>query len=350
MKKTTSLHNNESGLVAIVVTMILIILMSLIVMSFTRVAIREQRQVTDRQLNTLAYYAAESGVNDAREWIRSATGPVPDKENCDDIPGADSRLDGPGGSVSYSCVLINPGPTSLEYGNIGIGEPKVIPIDRRSTGNVGTLNIYWQDVDAEGNFSNCPSGPNSFPRSWPSNQCSPGMLQIDLVGGLGGSFSRDNLLNRTMTVFVRPRSGGAVNSINVNNYMGFGNQGGLVDGSCDAGAGDPKYCRINLTNIDSNVAYLKVTPLYRDASLTVRNNGNRIFGAQVLVDSTGKASDILRRIQVRIAANDQNGTYPDAAIESSESLCKQFSVAPPDLLIDGSDVATNPCRATIVVP
>jgi hypothetical protein len=176
------------------------------------------------------------------------------------------------------------------------------------------------------------------------------MLQIDLVGGLGGSFSRDNLLNRTMTVFVRPRSGGAVNSINVNNYMGFGNQGGLVDGSCDAGAGDPKYCRINLTNIDSNVAYLKVTPLYRDASLTVRNNGNRIFGAQVLVDSTGKASDILRRIQVRIAANDQNGTYPDAAIESSESLCKQFSVAPPDLLIDGSDVATNPCRATIVVP
>jgi len=66
---TESLQRNQSGMVSIMVTMILMIVMSLIVVGFAQVSRRNQRVALDRQLSTQAFYAAESGVNDAREFL-----------------------------------------------------------------------------------------------------------------------------------------------------------------------------------------------------------------------------------------------------------------------------------------
>ena len=48
------------------------IVMSLIVLGFAQISRRNQRESLDRQLSTQAFYAAESGVNDARELITTA--------------------------------------------------------------------------------------------------------------------------------------------------------------------------------------------------------------------------------------------------------------------------------------
>ena len=63
------LKNNEQGLVAIVVTLIIMLVLTLIVTGFAQLARREQREALDRQLASQALYAAESGVNAAEAAV-----------------------------------------------------------------------------------------------------------------------------------------------------------------------------------------------------------------------------------------------------------------------------------------
>jgi Tfp pilus assembly protein PilX len=60
-------EDKQAGMVAIMVTMILMIVISLIVVGFAQISRRNQRQALDRQLSTQAFYAAETGVNDASD-------------------------------------------------------------------------------------------------------------------------------------------------------------------------------------------------------------------------------------------------------------------------------------------
>ena len=48
-------------------------------------------------------------------------------------------------------------------------------------------------------------------------------------------------------------------------------------------------------------------------------------GVQPAVDSTGRASNLFRRVEARLQIGD-DFAYPDNAIELLNSLCKDFSV------------------------
>jgi hypothetical protein len=64
-------------------------------------------------------------------------------------------------------------------------------------------------------------------------------------------------------------------------------------------------------------------------------NQLNISGAQTLIDSTGKAQDVLRRIQVRVSTHDSYDIPSGTA--AAGSICKQISVAP-----EGSTGSPNP--------
>lgn len=49
---------------------------------------------------------------------------------------------------------------------------------------------------------------------------------------------------------------------------------------------------------------------------------------QVSIDATGKAADVLRRVQVRRGVGNFNG-YPDYALETADELCKRLHVTGP---------------------
>ncbi|HET6924792.1 MAG TPA: pilus assembly PilX N-terminal domain-containing protein, partial [Candidatus Saccharimonadales bacterium] len=65
MNKQQSIRGDERGMVSIMVTLVMIIVITLIVIGFAQVVRRNQRETLDRQLSTQAYYAAETGINDA---------------------------------------------------------------------------------------------------------------------------------------------------------------------------------------------------------------------------------------------------------------------------------------------
>ena len=99
------------------------LVISLIVLGFAQIARRNQRQSLDRQLSTQAFYAAETGVNDAANLVKSAAS-VPAKTSCTDTGGGfysalpSSNIDATN-KVTYTCLMVNPAPGSLVYSNVG---------------------------------------------------------------------------------------------------------------------------------------------------------------------------------------------------------------------------------------
>jgi hypothetical protein len=77
-------------------------------------------------------------------------------------------------------------------------------------------------------------------------------------------------------------------------------------------------------------AYMRLTPLYNGAHFRVtmsQNGSERKFdGIQPLVDSTGRANDIFRRVVSRVNLTDTSFPYPDAAVDLMGNLCKSFSI------------------------
>lgn len=383
------LRDNEQGFAAILVTIVLLIVVSLITTGFAIQMRKEQQAALDNQLSAQAYYAAESGVNDYARLIKQyvATKPVPtsvtelnsylsDLNSGSCTPSATGIYSSlrplannltSGGGVKYTCVTVNASPTELQYGNIG-STSQIIPI--RATNTVDTLKITWQPtvgVSGSNPTAGCPSGAgiDSFPATSNWN-CPLSVVRIDLVPTpLGSTYTLSSLQATTMTAFFVPTPqgsgaegcirymGGNDNSANCsgsdhtqsNQYGDLANQGAVVGADCtDGGGGSAPSCTMVITNLSSNSYGLRISTIYGAASVNIKgytggstsSNPVELSGAQVVIDSTGLAQDVLHRIQVRIpvGASAAGDTF-NAAIQSAESLCKQFQTAPPAVYNSG---------------
>jgi Tfp pilus assembly protein PilX len=75
--------SRESGITSIVVVFVLIVLLSLIGIGFTKVMNRSLQSSASNQQATAANYAAQSGVNDALSYLK--TQPSAAATKCDDL-------------------------------------------------------------------------------------------------------------------------------------------------------------------------------------------------------------------------------------------------------------------------
>lgn len=341
MRKETSqrpkLLSREQGMISIMTTMVLMIVISLIVLGFAQISRRNQKESLDRQLSTQAFYAAETGVNDARELIQNAVGAgteVAEKTGCTDsgAGGFYSSLNpvlDAAANVKYSCLLVDPSPDVLRYSDVGTTSI-IVPVNSESGEPFSRIKLDWQTKNPIDNPNdNCPI---SLPASAGNGQflptaswaCGYGVLRFDLVP-TSGPLSVDGLRNSTMTTFAVPfRSGGtttmpyAASVANVNNAKGV---------SCSNSS-----CSLTINTLNANSYYLRISSLYRNVSLQVSGaNASgaelEIKGAQAVIDSTGRAQDVLRRIQVNVPLSATSlNQLSDYAIQSTDALCKRFSV------------------------
>lgn len=344
----SNIRSNEKGLVSITVTVILMLVISITVLSFAQIIRREQRQALDNQLSSQAFYAAESGINDARRFIATlGTATPPPKTLC-----------GPEGvytatalpmtidaatNTSYSCLLINGSPKSLKYDVSTSEASKIIPI-RTEGAAIKDLEISWSPSTNNDPLNGCPSRISSnLPAAnrwtwmsptatlWPCKGY--GIVRIDITptnASVTTPLSREPLMANTFTAFLTP----TVNGTGSVNYRGGGNinggdtnQGARPEARCDT-----TTCKITILGLGGNNYFARISAVYRDAGVSVVAKGNAnqdlaLTGAQILIDSTGRSQDVLRRIQVRIPlVND--GLHADYAIQSTDSVCKQFTTYP----------------------
>lgn len=350
-------RKNEEGLVAIVVATIIMIILSLITMGFARLMQGEQKQALDRSLSTQAFYAAESAVNDVVRRIQDenpVTRYTSDKTDCR----PDATFNGSVNSAnaaSYSCLLIDQAPDTLEYtqGSIGITTSKVIPLHADTNVQIGSIKVAWeQSAGVTPTFSNsCPTTePVAFPAfgSW---AWTTGMMRLDLIPA--DTLDRDSLINNTLSLFLYPCTGaGSVTSILYSAHSPTNAKGRVVPVRCASGA-VPRDCELTIeldagAGAKNRLYYLRAKSIYRASDMTIRiydtaspPNQLAIRGAQVQIDSTGKVNDVVRRVQVRVPVN-KAYAVPEFVIETTDSICKQIQVAPaPANIVQGVGPAST---------
>ena len=328
---------NQEGIVPIVVTMIIMIVLTLIVTGFAQLARREQRESLDRQLSTQSFYAAETGVNDARKAI--ADGFVIDKTDCGPLTGTiptggnaltDNKVDGATGVISYSCLLITQKISDLRYQNVSSTSSTVVPLNPSVL--LDSVSFKWK---AKSGSTSATSSLGIFPpvATWGDKV---GILRVDLipVGPAGGTFSASSLQTGTFTAFFQPISQNTGAGGSASYTTALGSQGQIIGVDCNPSG----VCEAKIVGLPTgavNNYYVRVKSLYTTSEVTICGNlcnGVVTFqGAQADIDSTGRASDVLKRIKVRVNDVSSLGntkSLPEFALDSSEDICKRLSVYP----------------------
>lgn len=320
MKNSMSkLSSHQSGLVSYVVVSAIMIVLTIIVLSFARTVQREQRQTLDRQLNTQAQYAAESGINDAlNELARNPGLADADYTECDEFMNAAS-LDGElGDGVNYSCLLLDPTPSELKFDITP--QHSVATEIRPSSGTIDSLTIAWKDLGVGGDVTGCG---NAIPQDLPPD-CDIGYLRFELVD-FSSQRSRQDLMEGSRAIgFLRPHSTGS--STRLFSDFSNTNQGRMEGVVCSDGE-----CSLEITDLTMNRGYLRLKSIYKnvDVTVTARDSSGRsvnFIGSQVAIDATGRAGGVVKRMKVhRVLDGGVAGQFgPEFALQSRESICKRF--------------------------
>ncbi len=356
---------DENGMVAIVVTMVIMIIVTLIVSSFGVIVRREQRQSIDRQLSSQAFYAAESGVGDAISWINrqiTVEGKTTQQlaiNDCDSFPyneyGTDGTIEG---NVKYSCILIDGDPQIVQYDSVAAGSAIMIPVNTDDV-LTGGLRVSWENIDQ--NVSDTFAPATNPVHSLPQQTGLPtGMVEATLVEGFDGVTGKTSqqFTDSAHTMYLYPNTSASASTGSTTYSQGpvqsRQSQGDFVDGNCFPGnRSDTTYaCNVNIGGLTGKNYFLRLKPLYQDTKFRLTGfKGSQPEGlkdVQVVIDATGKSADVLRRIQVRIPVTGGQGVsttdalFPLAAIESVNDICKRLQVI-------GSTV-TDSCLPAAPIP
>jgi Tfp pilus assembly protein PilX len=334
MNMRARIRKNESGMASLVIAILIVIIVTTIVLGFMQIIRREQRRSLDNQLSSQAYYAAESGVNDAMKAIRQQ-GFTADKTTCGPLAspgplsGTSNRLTSDG-NIQYSCLLIDQSPPTVTFDSISTTHSNVFPL-KNNAGSIKSLMFTWQSPDTVPNKTRNPGFVFPPAGTLAGQWDSLGLLRVDIMPA--SSVDRASLITNQRTYFMYPTVGGG--PITTVGYGLPSSSGAILDGKCSNGTGSntSHVCNVIINGLGgiAGPIYVRVLAMYNPVKLTITGTDASgpigLSGAQTLVDSTGKAADVLRRIQVRVPFQDAD--LPDYAIASMDSLCKKF-VANPD--------------------
>ncbi|MHB1865529.1 MAG: hypothetical protein ACYCPS_05245 [Candidatus Saccharimonadales bacterium] len=360
-KYLKSLNRSQSGYASFVITFVTIIVVSLIVVAFASDSRLEQKNSLANTEATQAYYAAESGINDAYAVIKAdlASNVTPPATNGCATPGSayvntsTSNVVN-NSNVEYTCVIVNPTPNFLSKQGVQPGEGVVFPIDTNNSSNppgndaIKYITVSWvEDTNASLSFSGCPSNANSPAATLPnystytSGNCNAPVVQLDLISGsdLSNDISSNNAFaSPQTTVFLEPISYNG--SIGVDTPPGsFVSNDKVFYVQCGSSspAAEGQYaCTQSIKVKQDTIYYVHLQTFYTNStnvSITVQNSSPssgrnlNISGSQVLIDSTGEANGQLKRIQETICDNVYcSSLSPDAAIQSTQCIDKNFTV------------------------
>lgn len=347
MRIKHDLHKNQSGLISFLVVMVVMLVLTLIVMSYAKIVRREQLQTIDRQLNAQALYAAESAVNDAMNAINTTPALLSSEYN--ECSGSTSFVAAAGlpqdlgDGVAYSCLLVDTSPSQLELQ--GVNTQKSITTKLRAQGSVPItrLEISW-DSDMVGltNISGCPA-TGVFPPAI-SASCVIGALRFEIVP-FDGTPDRLSLINNRAIGFLQPTTTGSSSGA-YGLFNTISNQGRPQGVRCD-GTG-ARHCTFALTTVPFSTGYIRLRSIYRNTPVTIRafNGSNRVslIDSQVEVDVTGRASGVVKRIKQHRQVNETSasGVASEFALQSTKTICKRFIFWPSNTSPSLSGVPAGP--------
>jgi len=347
------MNMKQKGFISIFSVMVIMTILTLVAIGFSNITREAQRRSLDNQLNTQAFYAAESGVNDAKVAI--SKDPTYSKSSCtgQDVNNSFKYTLDPTLNTGYTCVLVSQA-TDIVYDSVpltGAAGPKTIMIE--ASAPVSSFDVTLNNSDGTAPI------PNNVSETYP-NVLEPaggaggwgnklGALRMDLVP-VDGALDRTTLITRSYGFLLYPTS-----SINGFGVLGVGrgilNQAGLGFTKCQ-GAPTPTVspCTLKVSLFDNDPVtgnkkfLIRLQSVYNSLKVNINNFKDaggasiNLKAGQKVVDVTGKANDVLRRIQVRVPVNGINISSP-FGIESADSICKRLQIDGTNTTPDNADSA-----------
>jgi hypothetical protein len=360
---TTHPHPDQRGLVAIVVVSIIIIILAILTLGFSKIMDRELRQSLDRELAMQANYAAEAGINDARVYISKALAQNqdPSSNNCAPPTGispspfvgsisGNFNSDATDNLVKYSCVIIDSKPRQLIW-DLSNGQSTVFKMTPDKT--LSTLYVSWENalyqLDSTNTVNPLPLPGDTanlkLPKEDQFGPNSTGMARVTvypITNGLPPN-PDDDLAKASNTFFMYSSGGGVASSTGDLASASYRSKGAIIGGRCNSAnrtntrylpftQARAYYCNAAITGLPPAPAYyVRVTSIYKPVSVAIQGqaaadgSSARLGDAEAMIDVTGEGNDVLKRQQVRVPYT-PNYDYPSYAVQSMDTLCKRFRV------------------------
>jgi Tfp pilus assembly protein PilX len=372
------IRRHESGAVSLFLVVFAMLLITIVTLSFLRIMISDQQQSSLNDLSQSAYDSSLAGVEDAKRALiyyqtscsNGDTSCSTQKADIDsltcnvglkkvvtviankEVPVAQSQSSGDSSlNQAYTCVKMKL-ETADYLGTVQANTSKLIPL--KSTGTFKTVTVEWYmstDLGTTGTAvslvpNSAVSKPLYLQTNWPSNR--PSLMRTQLMQ-FGSNFSLDsfdaansNLTNSNAnTLFLYPTSApvGAVPPItDTSTFTSDVRQtptGAPKPVKCASNLSGGGYaCTVTITmpqavgqTDDTRNAYLRLTPLYNATHFRVTLGDGALFdGVQPSIDSTGRANQQYRRVESRVDLVDTSFPFPEAAVDLTGNLCKDFVI------------------------
>lgn len=370
-------QSRQKGAVSLFVVIFSALLIIVTATAFIRIMVQDQMQATASDLSKSALDSANAGVEDAKRSIIRYVQECPlgastnvdcgnwfslmDGTHCE----TNQQILGMTGSgeiqvgddadlnQAYTCVKVTL--NTKEYVNsLSPGASRVVHL--KADRPYDTVTIQWF---SKNDLDRAPAVPIGIKRislidspelerqnTW--NPSTPSLMRAQLLQ-FGSSFtvndfdSDDLVKNNTATVFMMPSTVGSETLEFTAGYASGSLQQVKCDQTFSSVGGKGSYgCKVDLklplpvgaSSInDRKDAYLRLQAPYNSQTnfqITLSDSENSstnvVFdGVQPRVDSTGRASDLFRRVVTRV---ESGGSFPyiEGTLDIAGDLCKTFTV------------------------
>ena len=379
------INNKQSGEVSFFVLIFATLLFTVVTISFVRIMIQNQQQSSAVDLSQSAYDSAQAGVEDAkRSLIQWKTACNAGEIECNELgtiftndlqpcnaavsklsdvydilsttvgkevtvkTGTDNKL-----NQAYTCVTIK----TLTPAYLGELKPDTsILIPLLGTSDFDTVRIEWfNSKDYICAIPGCTPGSIELPVSTDSPLLSnsswasvPGLnipaimraqlIQFNTAGyyltDFDGSASGNGTNN---THFLYPSNVVSTGSFATDGRLTIKNEPTKVECKSLTTLTQPYSCSATLTlpkpstgSPPNHAQYLNLTSLYKQSNfkVTLLNVSTvvKFNGVQPVIDSTGRANELFKRIETRVVFINDSFPFPQGAIDLNGNFCKEFSV------------------------
>ncbi len=352
--------NNRGGASLFVVIFTTLVL-TIISVGFTQIMLRNQDQTQANDLSQRAYNSALAGVEDAKrallalqEACASGTPACASiktaikNQTCGSVEqvlkGSDpatyreTTVGKTEDNQAYTCVKINTDTPDYE-GSVSKNNATVIPI--KGVGGFDTVTVSWFTKSDSGLDDDAPSlytpntpGKLELPAADQWNMSNPPILRVQYIP-FGDNVS--NLDSDAKTLFLYPFAtvDRPSNSASFSTDQRMKKKAVLLPVSCYSSytASTTGVCSVDLKVVSSGTitnGYLQLTSLYNDTHFTAKLSDSgapvNFDNVEPSVDSTGRASDLFRRVVARVKIGGVPLAYPQGSLNTVGDLCKDFTL------------------------
>ncbi len=358
----------EHGAASLIVVIFSVLLLMTVSLGFMRLVVTDQERTTDDELSRGAYDAAIAGVEDGKRVLQAclANG---DTRACNAITSNEcntvqrarilsaSHRDSDKGQIllqnstgvnggfdqAYTCVKVERDAADLE-GTLNSDTSQVKML--QTTGAFTQLDISWfvrPPLGTDVELSLAPPTPLPAQNAWSSTatRVRPPILRVQLMQYRDGNFNLEDFDTDGggHVLYLYPSNVGA----SVAAPLSFGSDvrrtgtGNLLQPvRCSTATTERYLCSVRV-NVPAPVggsaaerrAYLRITSIYGGTDYNIRAVGTQFHDVSPIIDSTGRAADVFRRVRARVELTSVLDTalYPRATVDITNNFCKDFSIS-----------------------